>query len=314
MGFIRAKKRLIIALLVAILGIAGSWFGWNWWASQKEKEVVFFQEMVDDFGEKVTVSKKPEKIVSLSPSNTEILFAIGAGDKVVGVTEYCDFPLEVLKVDKVGGFSTPNIEAIVAKSPDLVVAAYRTGEENIQRLKELGLTVIALHPESLQDVLGNITLVGKATGYEEDAEKLVKRLQEKINLIKEKSESIPEEKRPRVLWLMWYPELWTAGDETFFHELLLIAGGKNIAHDLKGWKIISREIVLARNPQIILCSSMGGKQSFLPQFLNDSQLAHTEAVKKGQIYELDPNTIERPGPRIVDGLEAISSYILETGG
>jgi len=274
-----------------------------------EAKASFPRKLVDDFGFEVTISKRPERIVSLSPSNTEILFAIGAGDKVAGVTEYCDFPPEAKKIDRVGGYSTPNIEAIVNKNPDLVVASYGNGEDSIKRLKELGLTVMVLHPKSLQDVLEGIWLVGKATGYEKNAEELVQELKERINTVKKKSARIPEEEKPRVFWLMWYPELWTAGDGTFFDELVRLAGGENIAHDLEGWKIISKETVLARDPQIIFCSRMGEKQSFLQKVLADPQLSQIDAVKNGWVYELEQNIIERPGPRIVVGLEKISYYI-----
>lgn len=274
-----------------------------------EVKAGFPERIIDDFDREVMINKKPGRVVSLSPTNTEILFAIGAGDKVVGVTKYCDFPPRVEKIDKVGGYSTPNIEAIVAKKPDLVVASYGNGEENIKRLKELGINVVALHPKSLRDVLKDIKLVGRATGSERKAIQLIQQLQERINQIKEKSARIPEEERPRVLWLMWYPELWTAGGGTFFHELVNLAGGKNIARNLKGWKMISKEVVLARDPQIIFCSRMGEKEGFLHKVLEDPQLNQTEAVKGGWIYQLKQNIIERPGPRIVDGLEEISHYV-----
>jgi len=276
----------------------------------KTSAAKFPKGIVDDFGKKVIVAKKPERIVSLSPANTEILFAIGAGDKLVGVTEYCNFPPQAKKIEKIGGYSTPNIEAIVAKKPDLIVASYGNGEENIKKLREIGLTVIALNPKSLQGVLQDIILVGKATGYEEEAERLVKNLQERINTVRNKGYKIPESKKPRILWVMWYPELWTAGNETFFDELVNIAGGKNIAHDFKGWKIISKEVVLERDPQIIFCSQhKENREQISQKILNDPQLSQIEAIKNKRVYELNPDIIERPGPRLIEGLEKINYYL-----
>lgn len=269
----------------------------------------FPRELVDDFGDRVVIKKKPERIVSLSPTNTEILFAIGAQERIVGVTDYCDFPPRAREIDSIGGYSTPNIEAIVAKDPDLIVASYGNGEENIKRLRELGFPVLALHPHSLRGVLTDIELVGKATGYEKEAKDLVEKLKERIDKVRKKGMDIPEEKKPSVLWLMWYPDLWTAGAGTFFDELVQIAGGKNIAHDLDGWKRINKEVVLARNPQIIICSRMGEKKGFLSQVIEDPQLKRTAAVKNGHVHEINADLLELPGPRIVEGLEKISGYI-----
>lgn len=295
-------KFLFLLLLVLCAGFV---------AGEGKVSADFPREIMDDFGYKITINKKPERIVSLAPSNTEILFAIGVGDKVVGVTTYCDYPPQVKRIDTVGGYSTPNIEAIVAKNPDLVIAAYGNGKESIERLKQVGLEVIVTYPESLQGVLEDIELVGKATGYEEKAQRLAQDLQQRMNTVRKKGAIIPEEKRPTVLWIIWYPELWTAGVGTFFDELVRLAGGKNIAYDLEGWKIISEETVLARDPQIIFCSRMGEKRSLIHKIAEDPQLSQTSAVENEWVCELNQDLVERPGPRIFVGLEKISSYIQE---
>ena len=273
--------------------------------------VRFPRQFIDDSGYTVIIPKKPERIISLSPAITEILFAIGAGNEVVGVTTYCDFPPQATKLDKVGGFSTPSIEVIVNKKPDLIITSYGKGDEAIRKLRELGLGVMYLRSDSLKGILQNIGTIGKATGHEEEAEKLIQKLEYRIHLVKEKGSRIPEEEKPRILWLMWYPELWTAGARTFFDEFVHLAGADNVAHDLEGWKMISMEIVVARQPQIIFCSRMGKKQGFLEKVMQDPHLEQTEAVKSGCVFELYQDVIERPGPRIVEGLEKISHYIEE---
>ena len=278
--------------------------------SGMEGKANFPREIVDDFGYKVIINKKPERIVSLSPANTEIIFAIGAGDKVVGVTEYCDFPPQVKKIDRIGGFTTPNIEAIVDKNPDLVVASYGNGEGNIKRLKELGITVLCLYPKSVGDILKDIKLVGEAIGFEKEAEDLVRDLERRINLIREKVSKIPEKKKPRVLYLVWYPELWTAGKGTFANDLIEMAGGKNIAFDVQGWKIISKEVVIDRDPEVIFCSGMGKNSVILKnKILKDPDLKKTSALISGRVYTITSDIVERPGPRVVDGLEKMEKSL-----
>ncbi|MCD6574920.1 ABC transporter substrate-binding protein [Candidatus Aerophobetes bacterium] len=270
----------------------------------------FPEGVVDDFGYKVIINKEPERIVSLSPGNTEILFAIGAGDKLVGVTTYCNFPPEVKKIDRIGGFTTPNIEAILNKKPDLIIASYGNGEDNIKKLKELGIPVLSLYPRSVEDVLEDIKLVGKATGYENEAIKLVDTLEKKINLVKAEAKKIPEGKRPRVLYLVWYPELWAAGKGTFADDLIEIAGGRNIASDVQGWKIIGKEIVIDRDPDVIFCSGMGKNSIILKEkILQDTDLQRVSALKNGRVFTIPSDIVERPGPRIVEGLEKIKEYL-----
>ncbi|MCD6406494.1 ABC transporter substrate-binding protein, partial [Candidatus Aerophobetes bacterium] len=270
----------------------------------------FPERLVDDFGEVVRIDKKPERIISLSPANTEILFAIGAGDKVVGITSYCNYPPRVEKIDRIGGFTTPNIEAIVAKEPDLVIASYGNGEENIKKLRELGITVLSLRARSLEDVLKDILLVGKATGYTSQAEELAGNLKIRIEAVKKKAERIPDDKKPRILYLVWYPELWVAGKGTFADGLIKIAGGKNVASDLDGWKIMSKEAFIRKDPQIILCSGMGKNSFFLKEKIcRDPDLKIVSALKDNQVFTIYSDIVERPGPRVVDGLEKISFYI-----
>ncbi len=277
-----------------------------------EGDAGFPRQIIDDFGQKVIISKKPERIVSLAPANTEILFAIGAGSKLVGVTTYCDFPPEAKEIDKIGGYTTPDIETIVAKNPDLVFAAYGNGEENIEKLRELGIAVVSLYPRSLEDVLKDIVMVGQATGFEDKAEGLVLNLRKRIKVVEEKSRKIPQEKRPWILWIMWYPELWTAGTGTFFDELVKIAGGRNVAFDLQGWKVISKETVLMRDPDIIVCSQMGTTgELLLEKMKGDPEFKKMQVIKEGQIYVIEQDLLELPGPRIVEGLERIDEYITD---
>jgi iron complex transport system substrate-binding protein len=154
--------------------------------------------VVDDLGRSVNIEKIPQRIISLAPSNTEILFALGLGDRLVGVTEYCDYPPEALDKEKIGGFSTPDIEKVIALQPDLILAGSIHAKEVIPALEERGLTVFALVPENLEGILKNIEVVGKITGKEKEAFELITQLKERIEAISDKTERLKTQERPRV--------------------------------------------------------------------------------------------------------------------
>jgi len=259
----------------------------------------------------VAVKKYPQRIVSLSPSNTEILFALGLEDRIVGVTDQCDYPPQAEKIDKIGGYFTSNVEKIIDKEPDLVLAAYGNKRESIATLKKLGLTVVGLDPKNLEDILRDIQLVGKMAGQEEKAEKIISAMKKRIEAVKGRNTTIPHQERIRVLYLCWYPELWAAGRGTYPDELIRIAGGKNIVGDIESWKIISKETVIARDPEVIICSGNGGKSVIIQEnILKDTELQKITAVKDNHIYAIiDADIIELPGPRIVEGLEKIEECL-----
>ncbi|MEA1964435.1 MAG: ABC transporter substrate-binding protein [Candidatus Aerophobetes bacterium] len=267
--------------------------------------------ITDDVGREVTIKKNPQRIVSLSPSNTEILFALALGDKIVGVTDQCDYPPRTEKINKIGGYFTPNVEKIIAQKPDLVLAAYGNKEESIATLKKLGLPVVGLDPKNLEDILKDIQLVGKITDREEKAKKITSAMRKRIEAVKSRNAGISPREKIRVLYLCWYPELWTAGRGTYPDELIRIAGGKNIVDDMEGWKMISKETVIARDPEVIICSGNGGKSIAIKKnILKDNELQKISAVKDNRVYALiDADIIELPGPRIVEGLEKIEEYL-----
>ena len=265
--------------------------------------------VVDDLGRSVNIEKLPQRIVSLAPSNTEILFALGLGDKVVGVTEYCDYPPEALEKEKIGGFSTPDIEKIIALQPDLILAADIHREEIIPALEEKGLTVFALAPENLDGILEDIQIVGKITGKEEKASELVTRMGERIKAITDKTKDL--EGKPRVFYITWHDPLYSAGSETTIHELIEKAGGENIFQDITGYKTIDLELVIARDPQVIIACTGHGEARNKP--LNwakeEPRLGVTEARKNNRVYQIDADLVSRSGPRVVDALEQFAQFI-----
>ena len=268
--------------------------------------------VTDDFGYTVTISARPERIVSLAPANTEILFAVGAGDRVVAVTEYCTFPEEATTLPVIGGYSTINIERIVAANPDLIFAYQGNGEENINYLKHLGYNVITLNADSIAGTLHDIRLVGEAVGCTETAEKLVSDMEVRLSAVSEKLAGIPESEKPTMVHSMWTDPLWVSGNHTFQNEMIQYAGGINAVVTTEGWGIVTLEKFLLIDPDIIFVDTgmgMGeGAQDVLKNyFLTEPRLSTLTAVQNGHVYAVNADIIDRGGPRLVDGVEAIAS-------
>jgi len=266
---------------------------------------------VDDLGRTVNIEKVPQRIVSLAPSNTEILYALGLEDRLVGVTEFCNYPEAAKAKPKIGGFTTVDIERVVSLEPDVILAANIHGETVIPALENVGLTVLALAPKTLDGVLANISLVGEITGKSREATRLVTSLEERIKAITDQTKALTGAERPRILYLTWHDPLWTTGSGTLEDDLINKAGGENIAHDLTGHKTIDLETVIHRNPQVIVVNSGHGEAKDLPFYYvkNEPRLGTTEAVMAGRVHQIDADIIDRPTPRTVDGLEQLARFI-----
>lgn len=279
------------------------------------EETEYPLEIVDAYGTVVIIEKEPQRIVSTMPSNTEILFAIGAGEDVVGGTVYDTYPPEAKEVEKVGGHVTLDLEKIIDLEPDLVVAGEGNGEENVDMMREeFGMTVVVLKPENVDDIIENIKLLGQITNNNEDAHNITSEMQQQIDDIAENVEVIPEEVHPRVMYIVWEDPLYAAGNNTFPNDLIEIAGGNNIMES-DGWPISDLEYVLEKDPEIIICSSMGAEDQSVSEELaekirNNELLAYTNAVKNNRVIPIsDPKLIEIPGPRIVLGLDELYNII-----
>ena len=264
---------------------------------------------IDDLGRSVNIEKIPQRIVSLSPSNSEILFALGLGDKVVGVTEYCNYPPEALDKAKVGGFSTPDIEKVIALQPDLILADSIHAKDTIPALEERGLAVFALAPENLDGILEDVQMVGKITGKEREASELVDQMGSRIKAITDKTSNLQE--RPRLFYITWHDPLWTVGVGTFIHELVGKAGGVNIFEDIAEHKAVDIELVIARNPEVIIACIGHGAASEEPfkWAENELRLQVTEARKNNRVYQINADLVSRSGPRIVDALEWFAYFL-----
>jgi iron complex transport system substrate-binding protein len=259
----------------------------------------------DDLGRLVAINGTPQRIISLAPSNTEILFALGLGNKVVGVTDYCDYPPEALNKTKVGGYANPDIEKIMALNPDLVLVAYGTPMDVIITLAGLGLTVFGIKTTDLDDLLNDIRRIGEITDKEVEAQALTSAMESRIQAVTNQTAELEE--RPRVFYIVWGEEgsaLWTAGSGTFIHELIEKAGGVNICQNITGYTMISIEEVIARDPEIIITSVLSYDWA-----LNATELAGTTARQTDRVFTCNDDLVQRPGPRLVEGLEWFAHFI-----
>jgi len=280
-------------------------------APPAEDEVSFPIEVTDQMGRVVKLEKFPERIISLAPSNTEIVFALGLGDKLVGVTDFCDYPEAAQEKPKIGGFSIPNIEEVVALSPDLILATQRHEASIIPALEGRGLAIFALAPKTLDEVLESITLVGEITDREEEASQLVSEMSNRIKAVTDKIDNLPEAQRLKVFYMTWHDPLKTAGGDTWYEELITKAGGINIAHDLSGFPAINLEAVIDANPQVIITGVGMGTGEDLPlQFAKtEERLRNVDARINNRVYGINLDLSGRAGPRIVDGLEKFAESI-----
>jgi iron complex transport system substrate-binding protein len=270
------------------------------------------QTYTDALDRSVTISAKPVRIVSLAPSVTEILFAIGARPQVVGRTKFCNYPPEVTSLPEIGGFSAKSIslEAILALEPDLVVAGTASQKDVVATLESQGITVFTLAPKSLADIELGIQMLGEITGNVEGAAAVVSDMQTRIEAVKEKINTMPGEKRLRVFYEVANEPLMTTTHSTFIGELLELAGAVNVFNDLDGtYPEVSAEQIVKLDPQVILGPSTHSDQLTIDALSTRPGWQDVSAVKNNAIYIVDSDVISRAGPRVAEALETIAKLL-----
>jgi len=249
----------------------------------------------------------PKRIVSLAPSNTEILFALGLDQYIVGVTNFCDYPAAAKKKTKVGDSFNVNVEKIVSLKPDLVVAQDSISPEAIQKLKNLKVKVFVLkEPKNFNDILTNIKLVGKATGKYSKAVSITNNMQARLNKL---TANLKKYSKPSVLVEIDYAYgLYVAGPNTFINDLLVKAGGKNVITS-GAWVNLSDEKLLTLNPDFILLADTAYLTPEQHPYKRELWQALKAVKEKKVIDSIDPNLIVRPGPRSIDGIEKLAKAL-----
>ena len=264
----------------------------------------------DDTGRTVQIRGTVQRIISLSPSNTEMVYALGLQDKLVGVTSYDNYPPEAKNKTVVSDFSTIDMEKIVNAKPDIVLADSIQQKDTIPALEKMGITVYAMTPTSMDGVFNDLKVLGQITGKIKEADMLVASLTARVQAVTDKTAKLTATEKPRVLFVTWYDPIWTAGSDTMIQSMIDRAGGINIAADLNGYATISLESVIQRNPQVIIVTnSMGDQHTVLDYIKANDQFKATDAVKNGKVYEIDADIFGRTTPRIVDGLETLMKLL-----
>lgn len=252
-------------------------------------------KITDGRGKAITIQREPKRIVSLAPSNTEILFALGLDRRIVGVTNRCDYPPGAKKKPKIGD-QIISVERVLAARPDLVVAHAVLNAGVIPTLERKGLCVIAVDPITLVDLMNDILKLGRATGSLVKAGSVAESMRADI----QRAKADPKGEERRTVAVVQINPPWAAGSGTMVDELIEIAGGRNVAAGVKGYKQISNEKLLALDPEVVLILSPEDEGMLKTSFWRS-----TKAVRKGHYYKLDSDIFVRPTPRIVEGLKML---------
>jgi len=260
----------------------------------------------DDSDREVRIEKVPQRIVSLAPSHTEILFALGLGDRIVGVTRYCNYPVEAKEKEEIGGFATADPEKIVALKPDLILSVGTLQKSLVTKLEEKGQTVFWLYPNSVYDVLESFERIGKLTGSSADAQQLRKDVEARIEKVEAKIKDIPEEKRPTIFRVMGLDPVGTIGGVSFQTDVYRLAGGRNIFADTdKDYFELDLETLIKLDPDIIVIAGEDEEEA-KAKIKEQEGWGDLTAVKKGRIVVIFADLICRPSPRIGQTIEQLA--------
>jgi len=259
----------------------------------------------DSFDRIVSISREPKRIVSLAPNITEILFALGEGERLAGRSSWCDYPAGVKDVPDAGSLMEPNIEKIASLRPDLIIASAHFQRESLDKLDRLGVPVLILFgPESFDGLFYTIDKVAGLVNAEADAAKIKIDIRRRIEAVQRKTAGL---EKPKVYYVIDFGASgdYTAGGNTFIHQLLTMAGARNIAEDLDGWAY-SLEMVMQGDPDLIICPDIPG---FRERLTSSPGYRNLRAVKEDRVYQIDVDLIDRQGPRLIDGLEVLAGII-----
>lgn len=303
----RKRTNVLVAIAIVCILILAAFIMDFYVAEFIEPERQNGFAVVDDYGRAVVVPKSLQRIISLAPGCTEILFAVGLGNRVVGVDDYSDYPEGAKNKTKIGSYLNPNLEVIALLAPDLILASDMTSKEYVANLEEKNLTIFVLAPKTIQGIIRDIRLVGIIGNKKKEADNLTGCIEQRINAICSKTSKISLYK-PKV-FIEYYP-YWTYGSGSFGNELISMAGGRNTgAATAAAYSEITNEFVIASNPELIVFTVGPHTTTTIKDIKSRTGWDKISAVKNNKIYTIDDDIISRPGPRIVDALEQLANMI-----
>jgi iron complex transport system substrate-binding protein len=309
---------MAVITIVAIATAVGTYVYYQGQISSLKTENLL-ETLVDDTGFVLNLTSYPERIVSLAPSNTEILFAMGAGDKVVGVTDYDNYPynfsawIEAGNMTSIGGAYNPAIEPIVALQPDLVLAFGGPGGslDAIDKLRNVGYNVLTLDPKDVSGVIADIVMVGRATGHNTQAASVAtnisQRIEAVVNAVKKASST------PKVYCEVWIDPYMSVGPKSWISSLITLVGGQNIFENATNtyYPVVSSEAIIQQNPDVMVFVPQGGQYFWgsLNDVANRTGWNIISAVKNNRMYVTPEGIVEKPGPRTADAVEILAKII-----
>lgn len=262
----------------------------------------------DALGREITLENQPLRIIPLAPSLTEILYFLGLGDRVVGVTQFSSYPPEAAKKPRVGSYINLNIERIITLSPDFIIGTVDGNERgDVELLEQAGITVFVVNPRNVEEVIQTIEKVGAVCGVTQRAKALSQQLRHRVDYILQKTNSL---RKPLVFLQIQLQPIMTVNENTFHHDLIRLAGGKNMTEaEPILYPRISLEEVIRRKPEVILISSMEREGRFEKARQEWLKWTSIPAAQTGRIHLIDSDLIDRPSPRFIEGLEAMAKFL-----
>lgn len=307
----KSMKRIVTAMLAILImftfaACKGSGTGDNSAKGVKESLVTKYPYTAKDSkGKEVVIESEPKKIISVAPSITELIYALGKGDELVGRTDYCDYPEVVKGVESIGSLTDPNVEKIIELKPDVVIASTHFKDDVAKKLEDLGIKVVVLYnAEDFNGAYDTITTLGQIVNAQDKAEDLVSGMKKKVDDIKKKVGGL---ETPKIYYVVGFGKDgdYTATGDTFIAQMLEMAGGNNIAKDATGWKY-SLEKIIENDPEYIVISKNYGMKE---QFETTDGYKELSAVKNNKVIEIDDNLLNRQGPRLAEGVEALAKIL-----
>lgn len=275
------------------------------------EQATFPVTITDATGEEIVIESKPERIVSIIPSNTEIAFELGLGEEIVGVSDYDNYPAETAEKEKVGNMEL-NIEKIIALEPDLILSHASRVEgsaESFQQLKSIGINVLTVNDaQNFDQVYESFEMIGQATGKTEEANQLIKDMKENIEEIQTKAAEITDKKSVFVE-VSPSPDIFSTGKNTFMNEMLAIINAENIVDDLEGWVKVDQEAIIERNPDVIITTYGFYVEDPVAEVKGRDGWKDVTAVKNSHIVDVNSDAVTRTGPRLDEGVEELAKAI-----
>lgn len=295
---VAAKSAGVFLSIVVIAALATGLVGCGGGSGSNSGKIT----LKDDAGKVLVMEKPADRVVSLAPSNTEIIYAIGGQGKLVGVTTYCDYPPAAKKKPKVGDFATPNVEKIASRNPQVVIATGGVQAGAVTNLEKLGIKVFVVDPKSFGGLFKDMAAVGEIMGLKDKASAKVDQLEKRVATVEARSKGLA---KPRVFFEIYAQPLMTAGTGTLIDTMIGLAGGTNIgAAAGPDFPEFSEELLLKDNPDVYI--AVKGTQTNPGDIAKRPGYESIKAVKEGKVYVIEDNLFVRSGPRLVDGLEQLA--------